>query len=44
LDRKISNMNFQLQQLQVGKESFFKMLKESLEVADDSLERFPAGE
>ena len=30
LDRKISNMNFQLQQLQVGKESFFKMLKESL--------------
>lgn len=31
LDRKISNMNFQLQQLQVGKESFFKMLKESLE-------------
>ena len=44
LDRKISNMNFQLQQLQVGKESFFKMLKESLEVADDSLERLPAGE
>jgi len=30
LDRKIGNMNFQLQQLQVGKESFFKMLKESL--------------
>jgi hypothetical protein len=30
LDRKISNMNFQLQQLQVGKDSFFKMLKESL--------------
>jgi len=30
LDRKISNMNFQLQQLQVGKESFLKMLKESL--------------
>ena len=44
LDRKIGNMNFQLQQLQVGKESFFKMLKESLEVADDSLERLPAGE
>ena len=44
LDRKISNMNFQLQQLQVGKDSFLKMLKESLEVADDSLERFPAGE
>jgi len=30
LDRKIGNMNFQLQQLQVGKESFLKMLKESL--------------
>ena len=44
LDRKIGNMNFQLQQLQVGKESFLKMLKESLEVADDSLERLPAGE
>lgn len=44
LDRKINNMNFQLQQLQVGKESFLKMLKESLEVADESLERFPAGE
>ena len=44
LDRKISNMNFQLQQLQVGKESFFKMLKESLEVADDSLERLHDGE
>ena len=44
LDRKINNMNFQLQQLQVGKESFFKMLKESLEVADDSLERLHDGE
>jgi len=31
LDRKIANMNFQLQQLQVGKDSFLKMLKESLE-------------
>ena len=31
LDKKISNMNFQLQQLQVGKESFLKMLTESLE-------------
>jgi hypothetical protein len=31
LDRKINNMNFQLQQLQVGKDSFLKMLKESLE-------------
>ena len=44
LDRKINNMNFQLQQLQVGKESFFKMLKESLEVADYSLERLHDGE
>ena len=31
LDRKINNMNFQLQQLKVGKDSFFNMLKESLE-------------
>ena len=38
LDRKIGNMNFQLQQLQVGKESFLKMLTESLETVDDSLE------
>lgn len=35
LDRKIANMNFQLQQLQVGKESFFNMLKESLETAEE---------
>ena len=39
LDRKISNMNFQLQQLQVGKDSFLKMLTESLETVDDSFER-----
>ena len=39
LDRKISNMNFQLQQLQVGKDSFLKMLKESLETVDESVER-----
>jgi hypothetical protein len=39
LDRKISNMNFQLQQLQVGKDSFLKMLTESLETFDDSFER-----
>ena len=32
LDRKIANMNFQLQQLQVGKDSFLRMLKASLEV------------
>ena len=31
LDRKIANMNFQLQQLQVGKDSFLRMLKASLE-------------
>ena len=41
LDRKIGNMNFQLQQLQVGKESFLKMLTESLETVDDSFERQP---
>jgi hypothetical protein len=35
LDRKISNMNFQLQQLQVGKDLFFKMLKESLESSEE---------
>jgi len=34
LDRKIANMNFQLQQLQVGKDSFFKLLKDSLEDTD----------
>jgi hypothetical protein len=38
LDRKIGNMNFQLQQLQVGKDSFLKMLTESLEAVDESLE------
>mgnify|MGYP003659830961 FL=1 len=30
LDRKINSTTFQLQQLQVGKESFLKMLKEKL--------------
>jgi len=34
LDRKIANMNFQLQQLQVGKDSFLRMLKTSLETKD----------
>jgi hypothetical protein len=34
LDRKIANMNFQLQQLQVGKDSFFKLLKDSLETVE----------
>jgi len=33
-DRKIANMNFQLQQLQVGKDSFLRMLKTSLEEAE----------
>ena len=31
LDRKIANMNFQLQQLQVGREAFMARLKVSLE-------------
>jgi hypothetical protein len=30
LDRKIGSTQFQLQQLQVGKEAFIRMLKESL--------------
>ena len=34
LDRKINSMTFQLQQLQVGRDSFGKMLKESLETAE----------
>ncbi len=38
LDRKIANMNFQLQQLQVGKDSFFRLLKDSLETVDESVE------
>jgi len=31
LDRKINSTQFQLQQLQVGKDSFLKLLKENLE-------------
>jgi len=31
LDRKIGSIQFQLQQLQVGKEAFVRMLKDSLE-------------
>jgi hypothetical protein len=31
LDRKIANTQFQLDQLKVGKEAFFKMLKSSLD-------------
>ena len=34
LDRKIASTNFQLQQLQVGKEAFFKLLKDALAVQD----------
>jgi hypothetical protein len=30
LDRKISSAQFNLDQLQVGKQAFFKMLKDSL--------------
>jgi hypothetical protein len=35
LDRKIGSTQFQLQQLQVGKDSFLKLLKESLEAKDE---------
>jgi len=35
LDRKIGTTQFQLQQLQVGKEAFIRMLKESLNAATD---------
>ena len=41
LVKKIGNMNFQLQQLQVGKDSFLKMLTESLETVDESFETQP---
>ena len=34
LDRKIGSTNFQLQQLQVGKDAFFKLLKDTLAVQD----------
>jgi len=33
LDRKIGSTNFQMQQLQVGKDSFLQMLKKSLEAS-----------
>jgi len=35
LDRKISSTQFQLQQLQVGKDSFLKMLKDKLAAPQD---------
>jgi hypothetical protein len=34
LDRKIGTTQFQLQQLQVGKDAFIRMLKDSLEKDD----------
>jgi hypothetical protein len=34
LDRKIGSTTFQLQQLQVGKDSFLKLLKDALAVQD----------
>jgi hypothetical protein len=35
LDRKIASTNFQLQQLNVGKDSFIKLLKTALEPKED---------
>jgi hypothetical protein len=35
LDRKIGSTQFQLQQLQVGKDAFLKILKESLSKVDE---------
>jgi hypothetical protein len=35
LDRKIGSTQFQLQQLQVGKDSFVKLLKESLDKLEE---------
>ena len=35
LDRKIGSTNFQLQQLQVGKDAFLKMLKDDLAKPQD---------
>ena len=35
LDRKIASTQFQLQQLNVGKDAFIKMLKEALEPKED---------
>ena len=34
LDRKIGSTNFQLQQLNVGKEAFIKMLKDALTIKE----------
>jgi len=35
LDRKINSTRFQLDQLQVGKDAFFAMLKKSLETVQE---------
>jgi hypothetical protein len=35
LDRKLGSARFSIDQLQVGRDAFFKMLKESLEVVTD---------
>lgn len=35
LDQKIASTNFQLVQLQVGKDAFVKMLEESLKAQDE---------
>ena len=37
LDRKINSTKFQLDQLNVGKEAFFKMLKDQLTPAEESV-------
>ena len=34
LDRKLANAKFSLDQLQVGRDAFFSMLKSKLEVSD----------
>ena len=38
LDRKINNTKFQLDQLQVGKQGFYNMLKQSLEAPIEKAE------
>lgn len=38
LDRKIGSIQFQLQQLQVGKDSFLKLLKDALVVDTDEVQ------
>jgi len=35
LDRKLASAKFNVDQLQVGRDAFFKMLKDSLEVVTD---------